>query len=218
MKSFVTAVTILMITGFALSASAATLEPEIIGSGFEILSIDIPGGQGGAQFNGNQAFIELQVAFEPDAEPIFKIFNVSGEGTIYLTEYITVTGRTPLTDWHEQLYVLEGDVWVPSPDDDQLWWGNTNSPNPGNTGNDPVVIPDAQVTIDEPLDLLSIYFTDPVQVGQLIEIHKEILVPAELQGGVFAIVEWPTAEIPEPTSIFIVSVGLFVSRFRRRKQ
>ena len=218
MKSFIATVTILMSVGLALSAFGATLEPLTDVCDFEILSIEIPGGEGIAQFGGDQASIELNVAYLPDAEPIFKIFNVCGTGTIILTELITVTGDVPLTDWHEQLYVLDGDNWVPATDSDDLMWGNTNSQNPGNTGNDPVVIPAAQVTIDEPTTLLSVYFDEPVLVGQTIEIHKEILVPLELQNSMFAIVEWPTIEIPEPASMFIAAAGLFVSRFRRRKQ
>jgi hypothetical protein len=149
------------------------------------------------------------VDFDSQADKIWKYFYLNGvEGVVHLREIIYVVGGIDITDWHEELWVYKTKTrsWVPSPNDDGIWWGDGN-----NGGAAPQITPGAQVVIDHPNDAVDIYFTKPQSEGQIIIIEKDILVPA--CETLFAIVQWPT--VPEPS---ITLIALAALPFIRRKK
>jgi PEP-CTERM motif len=214
MKTLVILTTILAGVAFAFSAMAATLEVLDV-------TVNLPPNEYEVQITGdNNVAITLWVDYCPDDPAIWKDFHTNGvEGVIHLTEFIYVIGETPITDWHEELWMLESTetgVWEPSTNDDGLWWGDGT-----NGGAAPQVSPSAQV-IPDGTDKLDIYFDVPVLPGEpgaaapngrMIVIQKDILAPScETR---FAVKQWPT--VPEPSSAFLLAAGLFARRFRRRK-
>lgn len=217
MKALVIAATVLTGVAFAFSAMAATLEV------LEV-TVDSP-----YQYDVSDSItdgnvdITFWVDYNPQAPPIWKYFHTNGvEGVIHLREFINVVGETALTDWHEELWILESaetGVWSRSTGDDGFFWGDGT-----NGGAEPVVTPSAQVVIDQATDSVDIYFDEPVEPGlpgtaapngRIITIEKDILVPSCKTR--FAVVQWPTVPEPSSASVFLLAAGLFARRFRRRK-
>ena len=171
------------------------------------------GGHGTAQINADGSVdINMDAAYDPSGGPIIKIFSTDGQpGTITLTETIHNSGTVPWTDWHEQLLVpgADGTGWVPSPDTDNLWWGDPNV----NGGQQAHSNPPSTVQIDHPSDVIEFYFpTTPVFPSQTLTITKDILVPEGMT--TFAIAEWPT--VPEPSIMVLAGFGV-LALLKRRK-
>ena len=214
MKTLVVVATVLAGVAFAFSAMGATLEV------LEV-TVDSPYYQYDVSDSIADGHVDITfwVDYNPEAPPLWKYFHTNGvEGVIHLREFIYVIGETAITDWHEELWVLESaetGLWLPSTGDDGFFWGDGT-----NGGAAPQVSPSAQVDIDEATDSVDIYFDQPVEgpAGpgapvRIIVISKDILVPnCETR---FAVVQWPT--VPEPSSAFLLAAGLFARRFRRRK-
>ena len=176
------------------------------------VTIDNPYGDSFVQISADGTVnIELDAYFDPYGPPILKIFTTNGQpGIITLTETIHNSGTVPWTDWHEQLLVpgADGTGWVPSPDTDNLRWGDGNNP-----GNAPNTNPPSTWAVDHPNDVMSFWFpTTPVFPSQFLVITKEILVPEGMT--TFAIAEWPT--VPEPSMMLLAGFGL-LALLKRRK-
>ena len=170
------------------------------------------GGHGSAVINADGSVdISMDAAWDPSAGPIIQIFGTDGQpGIIHLTETIHNSGTVPWTDWHEQLLVRDADGtgWVPSPDTDNLWWGDGF-----NAGNAPNTNPPSTWAVDHPNDVMSFWFpTTPVFPSQFLVITKEILVPEGMT--TFAIAEWPT--VPEPSIMVLAGFGV-LALLKRRK-
>ena len=170
------------------------------------------GGAGSAVVNADGSVtIEMDAYWDPNGEPIIKIFNTDGQaGTVTLTETIHNSGSMPWVDWHEQLLV-PGDGtssgWVPSPDTDDLWWGDPSR----NSGQQAHSNPPGNVDIDHPTDVISFWFP-PVANSQFLVITKDILIPEGMTQ--FAIAEWPT--VPEPSVMLLAGFGV-LALLKRRK-
>ena len=151
------------------------------------------------------------VAWDPTGDPIIKVFHMqpgTTGGTILLREWFHVGGNIPLTDWDEQLMVLDATgQWVVSPDNDNLFWEDGLS----GVGNAPWANQPGNWTIDHPNDLAVFDFNPPAVPSTNVLISKEIIVPAGIEH--FAVFEWPT--VPEPTLGF---AGLGMLLLRRRKK
>jgi len=170
------------------------------------------GGHGTADISADGSVtIEMDAAYDPTGDPIIKIFSTDGQpGIITLTESIHNSGTVPWTDWHEQLLVksADGTGWVPSPDTDNLWWGDGI-----NAGKAPSTNPPGTWAVDHPNDVMTLWFPKtPVFPSQKLIITKEILIPEGMT--TFAIAEWPT--VPEPSVMLLAGFGV-LALLKRRK-
>ena len=155
----------------------------------------------------------LEVTFDPAAGPIAKVFTVTSPKyhLLHIVETLRIVGRTVL-DWHELLMVPDGEGgWMPSPNDDNLWWSCGYNSTPW-----PIVNPmPSLIEKLPPDDLLSIYWDPGLPDGTIVTIEKWFTVPTGMT--TFAIFEYPT---PEPAAMALVGLGLgwmTVSRRKRRK-
>jgi len=201
MKSFVIlgAVALLVLVGVPMAAQATVTGVSM-------------GGHGTAGINADGSVTsQMDAAWDPNGGPIIKVFSTDGKaGIITLTETIHNSGTVAWTDWHEQLLVPgeSGTGWVPSPDTDNLWWGDGNNP-----GNEPNTNPPSTWDVDHPNDVMSFWFpATPVHPSQFLVITKDILVPEGMT--TFAIAEWPT--VPEPSVMVLAGFGV-LALLKRRK-
>ena len=136
--------------------------------------------------------------------PLYQVNSLYSTATETYT--LIDTFSRPITDWHEQLYVLVDDVILEvSPPDDGLYWGNVDISDSG-----------AIISVDPTQDLVEFILSGPMGLGDSITITKEIVVPAGIYD--FVIGEWPTHEnIPEP-SIAAVLILLGSMRLRCKKR
>lgn len=189
-------ITALMGLLFAANASAVITDVEFNPPDFGSASID--------QFG--DVTITGSTSYDPNADPILKIFTVDGTGAFFrLDELITNNGPTPWTDWHEELLVSDGQGgWTPSTPGDGLFFEGVFLNSPG--GN-------VQGGFGD--DMADIFFDNPVLPGQSIDITKYIAVPNGMTE--FAIAEYPT--VPVPAAVWLFGSGLIglIGIARRRK-
>ena len=153
------------------------------------------------------------VAWDPTGGPIIKVFDTDPAtpgGILHLHETFHVGGNVPFTDWDEQLMVWDPLIagWVVSSPTDKLEWGTGSNGAAAPTANQP-----GNWSLDPLTDLLVFDFVPPVVPSTLVTIDKEILVPDGF--GRFAVFEWPTVAIPEPT-IGLAGLGM-LALIRRKK-
>ena len=187
----------LVLIGVPMSAQATVTGVSVGGATIGVISAD------------GSVSLEFDAFWDPNGEPIIKVFTTDGlAGVVTLTETIHNSGTVAWTDWHEQLLVRDsaGTGWLPSPETDNLWWGD--GVNPGNAGQSN---PPGTVSVDHPNDIISFWFP-PVLPSQYLVITKDILIPAGMQ--TFAIAEWPT--VPEPSVMVLAGFGV-LALLKRRK-
>ena len=162
--------------------------------------------------DGN-AYVDINlgdVIWDPTGGPIIKVFKMqpgTTGGTLHLRETFHVGGNVPLTDWDEQLMVIDAvGLWMVSPDYDNLLWEDGTL-----GGNAPWSNQPGNWSIDHPNDLAVFDFVPPAVPSTNVQISKEILVPAGM--ATFAVFEWPT--VPEPT-IGLIGMGLLALRRRKK--
>ena len=173
----------------------------------EIIS---PYGEPEVRFVDDSVYIDFgDIWYDENLSPIFKKFCTNGrEGIIHLYETFQITGDTPFSDWDEQLYVKNcAGRWEVSDDYDGLYWNSAESLPPGT------------VTVDEPIDLVTIEWDPALSPYTTVTLHKTIHVPACMDR--FAVMEWPTVpdgNIPEPTISAIAGIMMLGLLVVRRKQ
>lgn len=145
-------------------------------------------------------------SFDPNADPILKIFTTDGSGPFFqLSESITNNGPAPWTDWHEELLVPDGvGGWTPSTPGDGLFFEGVFLNSPSGT---------VQGGFGD--DMAWMFFDNPVLAGQSIDITKFIAVPVGMTQ--FAISEFPT--VPVPAAVWLFGSGLIglIGLARKRK-
>jgi len=153
----------------------------------------------------------VEIAFDPAAGPIAKVFTVTGPTYhhLHIVETLRIVGRS-VFDWHELLMVPDGEGgWMPSGNHDDFWWSCTGGVTPW-----PIVNPTPSLIEKlNPDDLLSIYWDPALPDGTVVTIEKWVTVPAALT--TFAIFQYPT---PEPAAMALVGIGLGWMAVSRRKR
>jgi len=155
----------------------------------------------------------IDVAFDPAAGPIAKVFHITTPAYhhLHLVETLRVVGRT-IYDWHELLMVSDGEGgWQPSGNHDDLWWSCTGGVTPW-----PIVAPfPSLIEKLNPDDLLSIYWDEGLPDGTVITIEKWITVPSTMT--TFAMFQYPTPE-PATTALLGLGLGWLVAARHRRNR
>jgi hypothetical protein len=166
--------------------------------------------------------VGIPMAYDPDEGPLVKVFQVTNPRYhhLHIVEHIEVVGETSVEDWNEVLMVSNGEGgWTPSGNFDDLWFSCYYRGTPEITPW-PEVTPEPSgldVT-NTPMDLLSILWDEPVNVGTIITVDRWVTVPAGISA--FAIYHYTQSEgavAPEPATMSLLGIGLGVLVVRKLK-